>query len=70
MIYDESTFGFQKPKRVYLSDEVHHDQMQHDVRQDEVGKASLGRNSSELQFVLWVDLQTEAHWGDQKRIRG
>ena len=31
--------------------------MQNDVRKDEVSKTSLGTDSVELGFVLWVDLK-------------
>lgn len=50
------------------ADEVHHNEMEDSVSEEEVSEGSLRGDRQEVPFVLWVDLDTEAHWKKIKRI--
>lgn len=45
-----------------LSDEIHHNNMQNYMGQNEISESPFRWNADKLGLVLWISLQTKAHW--------
>lgn len=49
-----------------LANEVHHNKMKDSVSKQKVCKSPLRRNRQEFPFVLWINLDPEAHCQNER----